>query len=308
MRDAGKAGDSMTHGTLAVWGQGTQTHLATAEALARALDGAGLRTGAVTALSGTAPDGIATGAGPVILLTERAEDAVLRLLAEGHLPSAALGQWIEDCTALLTVFRARRRGLTLVSVRHALTAPAALAAALAARLGLDAAVAHEDLAAVAETRPRPAQWQKILALQSIAQDPDALRLDAELDASMLPLGTDPADPDAAFSDICALQCAAAETRDLMRRQHEGMLSLRRHDRDRQQRLAALEADTAGLQDARTALEDARSALEQDVSRLEALCREQDAQIRDLYASTSWKVTGPLRGAKRALASRRSRPD
>ena len=70
-------------------------------------------------------------------------------------------------------------------------------------------------------------------------------------------------------------------------------------------LGKLEADKAGLESGLNEARSRCSRLEADLKKTRALCtaltRERDA----LLASTSWKITGPLRAMKIALTRRKA---
>lgn len=216
----------MTQVRLALWGRDVQVFAPGAETIVKALDTAGIQTDPVACWNDPSETGQGLprldGTQACLLLVETAQDALGRALDDGLLPSQGIRRWKQDCKTLLTLFRQRRRVLTLISVQQALAHPQAFVSALSPRLGFKAVIDPDDIAAAARIPTPPAPWKMILAHQTISQDAEAMRLNGELEAAMLPLGASSVDPDAAFSDICALEISGAALRDDLLRLNETM--------------------------------------------------------------------------------------
>ena len=263
------------------------------------------------ALDGVPPEGLAgpglrpvaladllAGTGPGVILMHPPVVALARALGEAA-PEVALAGWVEATRALLAGHRPRRARLMLLDValigvaaRLGLGLPLRLrlpdvpaAALLAAGRLIEAdagarALAHElEAAMIAAPAPDPARLAAqtcamieeltLLRALNVAQDAEIERLARARLADALARRDAP--PGAPAADPARLKALA-------------------------ERVAELEAELA-RRDARP------GAPAADPARLKALAErvaELEAELAGLYRSRSWRITAPLRGARRVL--------
>ena len=215
------------------------------------------------------------GAPAALLVWEDPQDMLARAIAAGEDGAAALADWRREVRMHLVLARAAGPACGFV-------ARARLAEGIAAAPG-------PGLPAV-PPRPAPDPLDAAVAALCLAQDAEALRLVAELER-----GTEPgrlpvrADPAAARAALAALRRAAA------RPDPEPAV------------VPAPEPDagSAAKPDAKSAaaLSLAQEQVVQLQATLEASWRDAEtlrAELGRIYASKSWRITEPLRGARRRL--------
>jgi hypothetical protein len=308
--------------------------LSSAEGIRKALEGSGLCTASVEhwetpSLAQQTLYGFDR-SNHVIVLTESAEEAMIRIMDEGTFPSTAVIRWKRECQALLSLFRSHRGLVTLVSLPRILAHPTAFSAKLRQRLGIESAIDLRDIADCAMSHEPPARWKTVLAHQAIGLDPEAQKLNGELEAALLPLGSNCADPDATFSDLYAFDIAVAEIKDSQHRLHDALIVRNRereqlaaqHEEDREVELVlstllevqaertdlvAEKSNSAALiRSLHQDLEEKRQNIDKltvENARLDGLSRQYEALISELYNSTSWRITAPLRRVRISLSSK-----
>lgn len=238
-------------------------------------------------------------------------------LAAGGDPAAVLERWQSQAQDWLRLLR-RHRGRVAVLERGALqAAPGACARALGPRLPLP------EIAAPAPTAQDMAYG--ILARALLGETPSAQRLEDELQA--MTHGASAASPDvpAAVTHLAAaLRQAVApapdsELEQLLLEDIAGLQAeLERMTLDLQVQQSALEAaetrlglrlEAARAREAVVAMalvQDGggparlRAELAETQARLAQVQSEAEARLSELHASTSWKVTAPLRAVRRGL--------
>lgn len=141
------------------------------------------------------------GATPFLVLYETAEDAVARGIWKGDLPSHVLARWILNAEVLLSKHRERRRQFTLVSIGAVLMEPENFLVELSRRFDRRD-FPCDQLVPIGPVWPG---WQGLLARQIVSGEPIAMRLNDELEAAALPLSARFYDPDAAVSELNAIQ-------------------------------------------------------------------------------------------------------
>lgn len=265
------------------------------------------------------------GEGPGLILWPDLAEVLARLEPGPDLPRQGLSLWMTLCEAILTHQAGRRRRLALAPAGR-IADPATLAAALQSCLGLQLPALSEG----AETGfPAPPPAARALA-ETILQTSDRGRQMADrLEAASLalPEGEAPTDP---FSDLEAATRAASRHHALDLRRREIAAEITAQEaRHREDGLAA-ELAKAKAEASRLAeeLADARAAATTSTATLMAQIeaasqratmaegesadlakelRERDTrmaelaqEVQDLRASTSWRVTGPLRAVSLGL--------
>lgn len=235
------------------------------------------------ALDGVPPEGLAgpglrpvaladllAGTGPGVILMHPPVVALARALGEAA-PEAALAGWVEATRALLAGHRPRRARLMLLDV--ALIGDEVVAARLG--LGLPLRLRLPDVPAAA----------LLAAGRLIEADAGARALAHELEAAMIAA---PA-PDPAR--LAAQTCAMIEELTLLRALNVAQ------DAEIERLARARLADALARRDAPP------GAPAADPARLKALAErvaELEAELAGLYRSRSWRITAPLRGARRVL--------
>jgi len=103
------------------------------------------------------------------------------------------------------------------------------------------------------------------------------------------------------SDIGALRQALAAREDELAALSTDFGALRQALAAREDELAALSTDFGALQQALAAREDELAALSSDIGAQRQVLSSLDATISALHTSTSWRITAPLRAARRRLS-------
>jgi len=252
-----------------------------------------------------------------------------------HLLAEADARRATEVAELDTTFQAARAELnaSLDAARAAQEAAqteanAAIAAAIAAREEADAAHAAADVARTeADALARAVEAERIQAVEAHAQA-TAARRQAELDRTttaeaLAAAGVARSEVEALKRSlsgaleqhrIMAERASAAEfkfaeaSRDLANLRTR-QVSLEEQDRAAKRRIAELSAETAGLRtdvarldallaDRAAAIQALQAASAAEVSRLRDVIAQRDMHLHAMGSSTSWKLTRPIRGAKR----------
>ncbi len=237
----------------------------------------------------------------LVLLCTRPETWVALALAEGRMPSQAVGAWRDMLRGVLVELRKRRRRVTVLFDHSLAAAPAACAAAL----GLDWG-----------TRPVPVlpaadPVLSLLARDALLRDPAAGALASELEATaFVPEGFEPffdADPDQIF----------AAHRSGMQQLSEAEAAAKAATQGLQARLQALQADHGALQaqlgasearvgaatEALRAAEAARAALTEasatEIARLQAELVASESRLDSLVRSSARREVQLVESAAQA---------
>ena len=189
--------------------------------------------------------------------------------------------------------------------------PVDCAKALGERLGL-------RFEAVPEPQAEPASKlspvHSVIAAVLLAGDDRARALADELEAMIVGPASPQSPTRADISSAVQMVAALTEERDLLREnlkqmleETERLLVDRGESEQAHQLRAQLDAANRQLEQAHESLRGRDAALGHEILRLAAREREarvEAAQARDqvaqVYASTSWKVTGPLRAVRRGI--------
>lgn len=221
----------------------------------------------------------------VIVLHPGLKALVVGAMMEGNAPSAALAHAIEATAKMLACCRRLRRYLTVVDP-HDVERGGDLFARLERRLGMSSNKRPAVSAAAASKMGDPAEAAllRILAGALMARSPEAVRLAAEIDAMTLSAGGNPERvndaPDNAFLCYTTLKSRMSESvakADLLAEQfglmeQEILRQVSEH--------AAVSADLAATRN----------------------------RLAALHASTSWRVTRPLRTIRRTMTGKVSADD
>lgn len=213
----------------------------------------------------------------------------------GEAPSAALARVIAASEKMLARCRPLRRNLTVIDPHALLERPQELIAALEARLGVSgpATMPSSMNAKPTDIDPADTALLQVLAKAAMAPSPQAGQSAAEIEA--MTLGSTggheagAALPDQAFAHFTAIRIRMTQNAtkaDLLIEQ-VGQLEgeLKRLGRD----AAARDADIRRLQKVRNAFEEELAAARRHLSAV--------------HASTSWRVTRPIRGVRRMMSGK-----
>jgi hypothetical protein len=240
---------------------------------------------------------------------------ITRHLRDGHSPSNALNAWESRTREILPDLRRHRRRIAIVTDTMLALAPDTVAGLLSEVFGWTPGRVPPAAEDPASAVPAVLHLVAHFALQA---DPRARDLANEIRA-MLPAGAPDEAPDLEIADRAFAEMEAQGTvldtlsdreerlrATLDLRQAELAAAERRRDqlaeigRDRESVLGALLLERGGaLDDCRgraQLLEAEKAAQESEIARLRD-------KIARLHASTSWRVTAPLRAVGRALRSR-----
>lgn len=132
----------------------------------------------VTATAHVLTDNLVTG--PVVFAYRNAPEAIAADMRAGMDPMAALEVWRTASTALLALIRHNRRRALVVELGGAMHDPATLHATVAQRVPFD--LPAPDPTSATNTEPDPVL--ALLAEVSFSRDPVAMRINAELEASL----------------------------------------------------------------------------------------------------------------------------
>lgn len=241
---------------------------------------------------------LAAGPAEGVILWQDPVALIAEALLKGDDPVAACAGWLERAANLLELHRRNRRQMLLADA--ALLAPGAPEApreALRARLGVPALPPPVPAAADPE-RQMALQLARVVLPRIVAvQD----CLDALQSASLSVPPQEPGNSDlAALSrGMNRLQAAALKASEMTERAAllETQLDLQGQDSSR--RIAALEARLqAATQEADRALSRALADLRAESKQRKALAR----QLDKIFASSSWRVTRPLRWIRSLFGS------
>lgn len=249
-------------------------------AIACALDGVPPEDLARTGLRPVALVDLLAGTGPGVILMDPPVVALARTLAEAA-PEAALALWVEAARALLAGYRPRRARLMLLDVAR--IGDEAVAARLGLRLPLRLPVwmpvRMPDVPAAA----------LLAAGRLIGADAGARALAEELEAAMIAA---PA-PEAVW--LAAQTCAMIEEVTLLRALNVAQeAEIERLGRARLAEALARPATPAVAPAVTPAADPAR------LRALEGRVAELEAELAGVYGSRSWRITAPLRDARRVL--------
>ncbi|MGP9804800.1 hypothetical protein [Paracoccus sp. NSM] len=245
-------------------------------AIACALDGVPPEDLARTGLRPVALADLLAGTGPGVILMDPPVVALARTLVEAA-PEAALALWVEAARALLAGYRPRRARLMLLDVAR--IGDEAVAARLGLRLPLRMPVRMPDVSAAA----------LLAAGRLIGADAGARALAEELEAAMIAA---PA-PEAVW--LAAQTCAMIEEVTLLRALNVAQeAEIERLGRARLADALARPATPAVAPAVTPAADPAR------LRALEGRVAELEAELAGVYGSRSWRITAPLRDARRAL--------
>ena len=245
----------------------------------------------------------------------RPESAVLAALVAGNSPSEALHEWLESNQQGLRVFKRNRVATLVVNIDAAFDDPAELNRHLQQHFGVEltaTTIPHreEQIASVI---------QKLIAAQMVVQDEAVRDLAVELEASAVmpaiisPLTIDFESVVERLDELSAASQAqitdAKEENELLLLQlHQVQEELEDHYLRLQEQIKAnsklkLESEEASrkLSTRDEGLATARKTIRKQKRKLKSVSEQERISNRKLaavYASTSWRITGPLRYARR----------
>lgn len=223
--------------------------------------------------------------------------AVARAMAEGLAPDEGLAQWLDRAEALMRAVRGNRRRTTLVESSLAQARPDRLVECLGQRLALSLTASPTTTGTSEELDP----IEMLIAERAVVSNARAHRIDQELEATSLPLGTAKGDllpdPMTAWQSHCghgkgdggshsnqADQLDLKEENDLLLQQlhnvQEELESYYLESRESQQKYQKAESERKKLE------RECNSALQ----RAGMLQNKIDAMRK----SRSWRLTKPLR--------------
>lgn len=226
-----------------------------------------------------------------LILYDPAETAVARAMELGHPPSEALEQWKRHTSILLSTYRKNRSMIVFASVPGITAGPTLFWTALSRHFALANIPAETGLTA---RLARRTSWQDVLARQAVTMDPEASRLNGEIEAGALQLTERLYNADAAFADIEEIRAALAK---MQADEAQKRLDAQQAERD------LLVRQLSNVQEElKTQFSAAATAqeLQGQLAHLHDQLHLRDTEIHDLRTSTSWKITGPMRGVKRIL--------
>jgi len=227
----------------------------------------------------------------LVLLYRDCERALALAMADGIAPSKALASWIDAATELATVLRKRRRQVMLIEASTAEARPVEVARAL----GLDpGAVKHAPLSTVGS----PAGFFMLMASHVFSTSPKARRLNMELQASALPMKQLEAARPIDVDQIFEISLGGAGTPQIIQ---DGTGSLGAENRSLNQRLFSLQRE---LEERFVATQDTGLSLEDKIYEIGALkdrIHELETEITRMLVSKSWRITEPLRSARRLFS-------
>lgn len=203
-------------------------------------------------------------------------------LAQGATLREAQARWCAEATACMTIQRRHRDRVAMIA------APQDDTALETARLALEARWPGQSLpaglTAVATPTANPAVSPALCAL-SLSLDPDAIELMDAIQAATT--GPAPA-PDGLHKLIATLAGELRESRPDPQRE---LLERQLIDAERQKAVLIQQVT------------DLERALREAANETARVRRDGQARLDEVYASTSWRVTGPMRALKTRLTRR-----
>lgn len=265
-----------------------------------------------------------------VIIYRTAEDYLVAAMDESRKPTAALSDWIREAEEILRARNQRRRQISLIRDQHLLAGDSKSLGALQ-NLAVSAPVAGAGQGEPAAT----ALLHRVMARQIVAESARAEELGQELEASGLPWLAPSArlDMDAIYDGYGTPARADATAREAMLQdqlahlQDEIANRVQQADEEReiwQKRLtnltATAEAARAEVAAAKASLADGKreiETLQRSIKKLSSELRQAqdaksvaqrhaaslEAERRTVFASTSWKITRPLRAVKEMFGGR-----
>gem|GEM_PF-4204086 len=265
---------------------------------------------------------------PLLMLCEGAVPALLQAMEAGRPPSDALARWQQKTGAALALYRRNRARMMLVTEWHLRARPDDALARIGAVLGRGVELSLPSCPA--PPVQSPLLWA--IATATLAGDGAALALDETLAASALPLPEGVArheGVDAAFAVLRAgmtarddLRAELRQERQVRGQQNDKISALTAQLEKAEQRVRRAQDERALLQrqidilrDELTtqfqtaagqqgALKAALHRAAEKAARNEAALRAElaarEADVAQLLASTSWRLSAPLRWFKRRI--------
>ena len=298
-----------------------------APGVAKALSEQGVQTRAYD--PETVADGLARSAEvsgnaalPCVLLWDAPLRRLVEAICQGASPEAVLAEWREQAGTLMALLRRNRRRLLLVDA-HTLTAPDAGPEQAMLRDRLSSPDLRLPVAAPVADGDASAALPRILGQLFIARSDDVREILDELQASGIAPPADGIEIDAligAASEFVQLSGLRQETASL-----QDQLAAQAQELQKAVQAAeAQRAETAAAQEelrllrgqfALQALElqkaaqarvdlyveaDARRVLQRQCDMLKERVEDLSGKLDAVFGSTSWRVTGPMRGIKRRI--------
>ncbi|MFT6076122.1 MAG: hypothetical protein ACJAZ1_003054 [Yoonia sp.] len=269
-----------------------------------------------------------------LVLFETARYAVARHVADVP-PSEGLAEWAATATDVLSLYRRNRRKMLFISPQRVMASFGNAQTVLMKHLEISTPLPD----GVKINMPPPPQWAQVLAAQAIVQNPAAGRLVSELDAAMLPIHELPVEPDAASAEVLGqemLLSVLQTNKDILTNQLEELrvelktsqeqartdvesgqaekdLLINQLDGLRTElktyfvsaaelgkKLIVQDAQAQAHNQALEAADAQIASLTEMLGVMEANLHIRDDELDALRASTSWKITAPMRSIKNTL--------
>ena len=255
--------------------------------------------------------------GLVVLLLAQPVYGLAAALQTGRAQPECIETCLTEMRAIVELLRTDRRRILLVDQTEALRRPFALAQALLDHRALD----FPGLADLPPASPETvSEAYHAFALLSLNERPEARRLNSEIAASLLPLGPSGQNRlawEEAIEDLIRLEAMAKQAQeqavlvaelDRLRSQCatlEGELAtVARLEATFARRNLGLMKEIATLETRRDRLTVELEQAHQKSTAVEARAQKLEQEVAAVYASTSWRITAPVRAVKLALTGLR----